>query len=310
MGGTSKIRQAGALMRRTFDDVDDMGRAGGFDIRFRQLTDGTQRIPGRLRLGRQVTLMTMRFNCGFHQRGVPPAGKLNFGVPVTGMRDWCARPYATGDWLNFNNRAGLDGVSEAGFVGVTVSVSLDLMERAATRLGIAVPAGLLRPPSGAVVKASPKTRYLDGLVQRLLNDESIWMDQDCETAIAAGLIDAATGAADDIAAAPAARRQAVAKALGYLEAHADEAVSVSGLCTETGVAWRTLNRAFRERFGVGPKAYINRERLLRVRSTFLRAPPDTIIADVANASGFWHMGQFARDYRRMFGELPSDTLRS
>jgi len=30
---------------------------------------------------------------------------------------------------------------------------------------------------------------------------------------------------------------------------------------------------------------------------------------VANAWGFWHMGQFARDYRRLFGELPSDTLR-
>jgi AraC family ethanolamine operon transcriptional activator len=32
------------------------------------------------------------------------------------------------------------------------------------------------------------------------------------------------------------------------------------------------------------------------------------IADVANDWGFWHMGQFAKDYRRMFGELPSDTL--
>lgn len=25
--------------------------------------------------------------------------------------------------------------------------------------------------------------------------------------------------------------------------------------------------------------------------------------------GYWHMSQFASDYRRMFGELPSDTLK-
>ena len=33
-----------------------------------------------------------------------------------------------------------------------------------------------------------------------------------------------------------------------------------------------------------------------------------IVADTANARGFWHMGQFAADYRRMFGKLPSETL--
>jgi transcriptional regulator GlxA family with amidase domain len=31
------------------------------------------------------------------------------------------------------------------------------------------------------------------------------------------------------------------------------------------------------------------------------------IADAANAWGFWHMGQFAKDYRTLFGELPSQT---
>jgi AraC family transcriptional regulator, ethanolamine operon transcriptional activator len=32
------------------------------------------------------------------------------------------------------------------------------------------------------------------------------------------------------------------------------------------------------------------------------------IGDIANTWGFWHMGQFAADYRRQFGELPSETL--
>ena len=32
------------------------------------------------------------------------------------------------------------------------------------------------------------------------------------------------------------------------------------------------------------------------------------VSDVVNDWGFWHMGQFAADYRKLFGELPSETL--
>jgi AraC family ethanolamine operon transcriptional activator len=31
------------------------------------------------------------------------------------------------------------------------------------------------------------------------------------------------------------------------------------------------------------------------------------VSDAANRWGFWHMGQFAADYRKLFGERPSQT---
>jgi len=34
------------------------------------------------------------------------------------------------------------------------------------------------------------------------------------------------------------------------------------------------------------------------------------VQDIAARWGFWHLSHFANDYRRMFGELPSETLRS
>jgi transcriptional regulator GlxA family with amidase domain len=74
------------------------------------------------------------------------------------------------------------------------------------------------------------------------------------------------------------------------------------------VSLRTLNRGFRERFGIGPKAYLLRQRLAAVRRDLIRATSDQRVADAANRRGFWHMGQFARDYRSVFGELPSATL--
>ena len=108
---------------------------------------------------------------------------------------------------------------------------------------------------------------------------------------------------------PAQRSRSVAKAMAYINDDRGESATVRDLCDNTGVALRTLNRAFRERFGIGPKAYLLRRRLSSVRDELLRAPADVLVADVANRWGFWHMGQFAADYRRQFGELPSETLR-
>ena len=34
------------------------------------------------------------------------------------------------------------------------------------------------------------------------------------------------------------------------------------------------------------------------------------VADVAASWGFWHLSHFAADYKAMFGELPSETLRA
>ena len=36
----------------------------------------------------------------------------------------------------------------------------------------------------------------------------------------------------------------------------------------------------------------------------------TKVQDIAARWGFWHLGHFVTDYRRMFGELPSQTLQA
>jgi AraC family ethanolamine operon transcriptional activator len=34
------------------------------------------------------------------------------------------------------------------------------------------------------------------------------------------------------------------------------------------------------------------------------------VQDVAAAWGFWHLSQFATDYRKLFGVRPSETLKT
>ena len=84
---------------------------------------------------------------------------------------------------------------------------------------------------------------------------------------------------------------------------------VSELCEMTGLSERTLQYLFMWKYGITPMAYLKRSRLNTVRKMLRRADPGKLkISDAANAAGFWHMGQFAADYQKLFGELPSQTL--
>jgi AraC-like DNA-binding protein len=88
-------------------------------------------------------------------------------------------------------------------------------------------------------------------------------------------------------------------------------LAVADLCRMAGVAKSRLHQAFSEIYGISPGAYLHRLRLTSIREKLLseEAPPRSI-KDVAIEHGFLSSGQFARAYRDMFGELPSQTLRT
>ena len=49
-------------------------------------------------------------------------------------------------------------------------------------------------------------------------------------------------------------------------------------------------------------------RLAAVQSELIKQGSAATIHEVANQWGFRHMGSFAADYKKQFGELPSETL--
>jgi AraC family ethanolamine operon transcriptional activator len=63
-----------------------------------------------------------------------------------------------------------------------------------------------------------------------------------------------------------------------------------------------------ERFGLSPALYMKARRLNGARRDLSGKHESPMkIVDIANKWGFWHLGQFAKDYRNWFGELPSNT---
>lgn len=292
-----------------FSDFGDLGRLGGWDLDFRQLDAGPQSIPASVVSSSRVLVMRMRFNRGFHQRGNPPPGMLTFGLPVQGMTDWFGRSFNQKSIVPFNYASGVDGVSRPGFEAFTLSIAEDFLQEVSETFQIPVPDYLCVPKAGTYVPNSQPVEHLRRDLRCLTEDPQARLCEERETSLVVELLTAAlANSRVDDKSTPAARAYAVSETLDYLESHKHEAISVGQVCTAARVSWRTLNRAFLERFGIGPKAYLQRSRLAGVRAELLTGSVDTVIADVANNWGFWHMGQFARDYRVLFGELPSGTL--
>jgi AraC-like DNA-binding protein len=88
-------------------------------------------------------------------------------------------------------------------------------------------------------------------------------------------------------------------------------IYVSDLCKATSTSERALEYAFKTVMGLSPVQFLSRLRLHRVREALLQAPPGgaATVSTIALDWGFWHFGEFARAYKDLFDELPSDTLR-
>jgi AraC family ethanolamine operon transcriptional activator len=105
------------------------------------------------------------------------------------------------------------------------------------------------------------------------------------------------------------RIRAVVRAREYIDAHLDQPLSLAKVCAASYASARALEYGFRELYALSPMGYVRCARLSRVRNDlYLSEPRPRAVTQLAMKWGFWHLGQFSRDYRAFFGELPSETL--
>jgi AraC family transcriptional regulator, ethanolamine operon transcriptional activator len=105
-------------------------------------------------------------------------------------------------------------------------------------------------------------------------------------------------------------RSLATRARDYLKAHGSRAVFQADLCAELDISDRSLRRVFVDYFGMSPGRYLKLLRLNQARRA-LRAveQPVASVTEVGMRYAFFDLGRFAADYRSLFGELPSSTLR-
>lgn len=109
---------------------------------------------------------------------------------------------------------------------------------------------------------------------------------------------------------PPARIELVKLTQRWMVEHPHQPITLDALCRQVHAGRRSLIQGFREHLGMGPMAFLKLRRLHGVRRQLLAADPGEIrIQDLATDWGFFNPGHFARDYRQLFGELPSVTVK-
>jgi AraC-like DNA-binding protein len=134
------------------------------------------------------------------------------------------------------------------------------------------------------------------------------LEESLRRAIAASLA-GSDGPAARAAIADGTRSRAVRGALEFIESRPHASLRLADLCAATGVGPRTIEYGFREFYDISPMTYVKYLRLNRARRDLIRAGPTaSSVKRYAEVWGFRHMGQFAKDYKILFGENPSATL--
>jgi len=282
-----------------------------WQLNFCQLEQGPMRTAVRVRHGEMLSLLEISMNRAVHQQGMAPPDTLTFGVRLSGEAfRWRDGEVQANRFLTFGGSDGFEGVTVDTFHGLTFSVPQAAVVALAERIGMEVDASLWK---SGVFDPSHETHSLDEMTQKALGylaprgDVAMDLAAEEEVLIAFLALSADPRILDDLSTGSQ-RARALRIARDYVQAHADENLPLSEISAVAGVSLRSLNRAFREALGVSPKAYYQRLRLSRFRRALIEGAESETISDAVNALGFWHMGQLARDYRALFGELPSATV--
>lgn len=285
--------------------------------RFEQLSGGRFEAALRVVRGGTVRVVGIEANQRVLVRGHDAAGLFS-AYPVTDGNAadlWQGHRLPPGRVVISGPDAEVDHCSGRRTSDLGVSLRPEALAEAARAL---LAADVLALPRGWAVSAPPPDGFAEfhGRLSRLLaaggadpaclgTSEGHRLEQECVRALVACLCPPA-GPPPGLSL--PARARVVRRAEEFMRARLGDPVGAVDLCRELGVSDRTLRLAFRERYGMGPLVYFKSLRLNAARSR-LKADPLVAVADVARMFGFHHLGNFAADYRRLFGERPSATPR-
>ncbi|KVT54107.1 helix-turn-helix domain-containing protein [Burkholderia ubonensis] len=307
---------------RSHEDVHDHGLAiAGWHQVYRQMTPGrfkgtvTQVLYDDFHFFRETT------NRRVAQTGVAPAGRTSLAVPLSmplagtfqgqPIDGYALLALRAGEDFEFHTPEGMGlvGISAASDLvdelcevefgpGAAGGRKLHHVTRLSDAQGVALGARL----SALIDEAQRNPGCLEyAATRRMFRDAMLGMFLDAlDRRIGAERRDITHATYSDI----------VRRCEKHLRERPEEPVTVLELCRALRCSRRTLQTSFQRVADVTPVAYLRTIRLNAVRRLLRTTSAQQLgVGEAAASWGFTHLGYFASEYRDLFGELPSQTLR-
>jgi AraC family transcriptional regulator, ethanolamine operon transcriptional activator len=308
--------------KHTFDEIEKVTETvRGWELELFQLDKG--KFSGDLmQAGNNLVILTyFKSNRKIEMRGKAPKQMITFGIPLFNISPiiWQKHTITEKRVQTYKPGAELNGITPPGFETFTISIAEIYFDELVKTIGDDNNI-YLNIENESLMCDEENIDRMHNFLNRfndIIKDEQSGSSDDqfrriIEVEIPGRLIDLiSSGIPVKLKPSSAQRNLALKKFAEYINEFSDDRLTVLDFCRRTGVGKRTLEYAVQEQFNNSPKKYINALRLNNVKKELRNSySSSTKVIDVANQHGFWHMGQFAKDYKLMFGELPSDTLNS
>ncbi len=303
------------LLQASFGDTDQLCEAvQQWNLEFRPLSlIRPQGEIGRVKqlFVEEMELSYARFSVVFDQFGAPPPDRVTFVVLEERLQRlwWRGHDVRNSEVMVFPKGSELRSLSGPDFEIFTLSLKEQQIETACERLGLSpLPPHRRRETFAMPLPALAKVRRsLRAAAGSRITSESISLPEVRDLLIRAWL---GPGSKSRRRPSLRSRDRAMRQFMEALE-HPDWIdLRVPELCELGAISERTLQYAFKERFGLTPAAFLKARRLMMARQRLQQVlPSEGRVGEIAADCGFGHQAQFAVDYRRSFGEAPLTTLK-
>lgn len=302
-----------------FDDIDHFNQAiKEWDLQFVQLERGRLQASDLQFLSPDFLLGYCTSDKALEQTGTSPFGLWSFAFITGDTIIWKGMELSTDEVVVLKPGSEIKGIGRPDFRVFTLSVPETVLERVCEENELDEAMNIIQGNDSIRVDRIEQLKFISGLigiVNEIRSNPAV-MDSpgykglcDREIPLKICQLIEGPGHKKSILSSPI-REKIIKTCTQFLSDLPGDPVTVTDLCRINQVSERTLQYTFKEYYGISPKAYLKARMLNSVHAILRKGTPDnTMVTNIAYQFGFWHMGQFAHDYKRMFGRLPSETLK-
>ncbi len=296
--------------------VDELAENSNFELDFCQLEPGEPTIKTKTTILSSVICTEFSINKAFHQQGALPDDYFSFGfMQGKSQSRWAGEDIGSSYLIDFNGRCGFDTISDRAFSAKSIHVKKGRFHEVAdvhgvdlSKLGAMDYSLPLRIDPISMNQLQVAIQTAEYLVQALQHRPSDSVDiVAVEETIYHKIVHCLDISQRRDSATRSNRLASMQRAIDFIKSHSRDVYTVTDVCRASATTSRTLERVFREELAVTPKQYMKLVKLTGVRQDLIKLSQEESIKDIALSWGFWHMSQFAQDYKNQFGKLPSQT---